>query len=41
MEKNSIYGEKCLPLVLAAEESMNLDDIEDWQIAEAKLNNVN
>ena len=40
MEKNSIYGEKCLPLVLAAEESMNLDDIEDWQIAEAKLNNV-
>jgi CMP-N-acetylneuraminic acid synthetase len=37
MEKDSIYGEKCLPLVLSDEESLNLDTTEDWQLAEAKL----
>jgi N-acylneuraminate cytidylyltransferase len=40
MEQNSIYGEKCLPLVLPPEESMNIDDREDWQEAEEKLNYV-
>jgi len=37
MEKNSIYGEKCLAFVLPPEESMNLDDPEDWLEAEEKL----
>lgn len=40
MEQNSIYGEKCLALILSAEESMNLDDREDWQRAEEMLKYV-
>lgn len=36
-EYNSIYGEKCLPLILPAEESLSLDTLEDWQRAEEKL----
>jgi len=40
MEQNSIYGEKCLPLILSSDESMNLDDWEDWQLAEEILKNV-
>lgn len=30
----SIYGEKCLPLVLPEEEAINLDTMSDWQEAE-------
>jgi CMP-N,N'-diacetyllegionaminic acid synthase len=37
MEKNSIYGDRCLPLVLPAEESLNLDTLDDWDRAEKKL----
>jgi CMP-N,N'-diacetyllegionaminic acid synthase len=37
MEKDSIYGERCLPLVLSAEESLNLDTLDDWDHAEEKL----
>jgi len=40
MEQNSIYGEKCLPLLLSSEESMSLDNPEDWQLAEEKLRYV-
>jgi CMP-N,N'-diacetyllegionaminic acid synthase len=37
MEKNSIYGDRCLPLVLPVEESLNLDTLDDWDRAEKKL----
>jgi CMP-N,N'-diacetyllegionaminic acid synthase len=37
MEKGSLYGEQCLPLVLPAAESLNLDSLEDWQRAEERL----
>lgn len=36
-EKGNIYGDKCLPLVLPAEESLSLDTVEDWQRAEGIL----
>lgn len=37
MKKDSIYGDKCLPLVLPAEESLNLDTLDDWDRAEKKI----
>ncbi len=37
MEKNTIYGDRCLPLVIPAEESLNLDALDDWDRAESKL----
>lgn len=37
MERNSIYGDKCLPLVLAPDESLNLDNEEDWRMAEERM----
>lgn len=37
MEQGSIYGERCLPLVLSAEESLTIDSEADWQRAEALL----
>lgn len=37
MEKNSLYGDRCQPLILDAEESLNLDDPTDWQRAEQQL----
>jgi CMP-N-acetylneuraminic acid synthetase len=40
MEKNSIYGEKCIPLVLRAEESLTMDTEKDWQRAEKMLMQV-
>jgi len=38
MGKDSLYGDKCLPLILSPEETLNLDDMNDWQKAEAILN---
>ena len=37
MEMDSIYGERCLPLVLTAEESLTLDNEADWLKAETIL----
>ncbi len=37
MEKDSIYGETCLPLVLPYEESLTLDSEGDWDKAEQIL----
>lgn len=37
MAGDSIYGDKCLPLVLQNEESLNLDSLEDWELAEKML----
>jgi CMP-N-acetylneuraminic acid synthetase len=37
MEKNSIYGDRCLPLILNQNESLNLDDPEDWRRVEERL----
>ena len=39
MEKDSIYGERCLPLLLKAEDSLTLDTEADWQRAERLLTN--
>ena len=37
MEKGSIYGDSCLPLLLQPEESLSLDSAEDWKRAEEIL----
>lgn len=37
MNNNSIYGDRCMPFVLPAEESLNLDTLDDWDRAEKKL----
>jgi len=37
IEKNSIYGDRCLPLVLPPEESLTLDTETDWREAERIL----
>ncbi len=37
MEQDSIYGKKCLPLVLPSEDSLTLDSLEDWKKAESIL----
>jgi CMP-N-acetylneuraminic acid synthetase len=37
MEQGSLYGDKCLPLILNARESLNLDTAEDWLLAEGRL----
>lgn len=37
MEMGSIYGERCLPLILSADESLTLDHEADWQKAEILL----
>lgn len=34
MEKNSIYGERCKGLVVPMEESLTLDNLDDWERAE-------
>lgn len=34
IKKNSIYGDDCRPLIIPAEQSCNLDTMEDWQEAE-------
>jgi CMP-N,N'-diacetyllegionaminic acid synthase len=40
MEKNSFYGEVCLPVVIPPEESLNLDTMTDWQAAERHFESV-
>jgi CMP-N,N'-diacetyllegionaminic acid synthase len=37
MERHSIYGNKCCPLVIDAAESLNLDTLEDWAAAERAI----
>lgn len=37
IEKGSLYGDHCVPLVIPANESCNLDTEEDWQRAEAMV----
>lgn len=37
MEAHSLYGTDCRPLILSAEESVNLDTLQDWVLAEQKL----
>jgi CMP-N,N'-diacetyllegionaminic acid synthase len=37
IDKGSIYGDKCLPLVLPIEESLTIDSEEDWEKAEIIL----
>lgn len=36
-EARSFYGRACLPMVLNPDEVVNIDGIEDWRTAEAKL----
>jgi CMP-N-acetylneuraminic acid synthetase len=35
--RGDLYGDNCLPLVIDADESINLDSPADWQRAEARL----
>jgi CMP-N-acetylneuraminic acid synthetase len=37
MERGTLYGERCMPLVVTAEEALSLDTMEDWQEAEGIL----
>ncbi|KAA3646404.1 MAG: acylneuraminate cytidylyltransferase family protein [Chloroflexi bacterium] len=37
IEKNTIYGDDCRPLILSHEHSVNLDTLEDWAEAEKML----
>lgn len=40
MEKHSLYGEDCRPLILPDQDSVNLDTMEDWIAAERRLSTV-
>jgi len=40
MEMGSIYGDRCLALILSAEESLTLDHERDWNKAERMLANI-
>lgn len=40
LEKNSIYGEISVPLLISQEESATIDTLEDWDRAERMLNNA-
>jgi CMP-N-acetylneuraminic acid synthetase len=37
MEKGSLYGEKCLPYLVPADEALSLDTMDDWRRAEMLL----
>lgn len=37
IENGSLYGDKCVPLIIPSHESVNLDTEEDWQRAEAMV----
>lgn len=37
VEEHDLYGKNCSPLVLAPDESINLDTPEDWAAAEARI----
>jgi len=37
LEKGSLYGNKCLPLIVSYEEALNLDTMDDWNRAEEIL----
>jgi CMP-N-acetylneuraminic acid synthetase len=37
MGQDSLYGSDCRPLVLPSEESINLDTLDDWIVAETRL----
>jgi CMP-N-acetylneuraminic acid synthetase len=40
LEQRSFFGANCLPLILPAEESVTIDDPEDWTLAEEQLRNL-
>ena len=37
IERGSLYGDKCVPLIIPPHESCNIDTEEDWQRAEAMM----
>jgi CMP-N-acetylneuraminic acid synthetase len=37
IQKSSLYGDECLPLLLSSDESLNIDSMADWQKAEEIL----
>jgi len=39
IQKRSIYGDDCRPLLISHDESCNLDTMEDWREVERKINN--
>lgn len=40
MDRRSIYGSDCRPLVIPRNESVNLDSLEDWERAEETLREI-
>lgn len=36
-EQRTFYGPRCVPMILGAEESLSIDDPEDWREAERRL----
>jgi CMP-N,N'-diacetyllegionaminic acid synthase len=41
IKKGSMYGDKCLPLIVTQDEAMSLDDMDDWKKAESVLTEKN
>lgn len=41
MSKGTIYGERCKPLIINPEDSINLDSMEDWEVAQKKMQERN
>lgn len=36
-EDRNFYGNQCVPMILPAEETLNIDTVEDWQAAEQEI----
>lgn len=41
MEKNSLYGDECIPYLMSEEDSINIDTLKEFLIAELMLKNRN
>jgi CMP-N,N'-diacetyllegionaminic acid synthase len=39
LEERSFYGQKCIPMPIPVEESLNIDEPTDWERAEKRFNN--
>ena len=37
VEQNSLYGRDCRPLIIPASESLTIDTLDDWKLAEQRL----
>ncbi|MGH7717817.1 MAG: cytidylyltransferase domain-containing protein [Gemmatimonadaceae bacterium] len=37
LDRRSFYGDRCVPLIVSAEESLSIDDLDHWREAERRL----